>query len=325
MKNLFLFILLLLTALAGFKTAAQQKNLPPYASEKPMLAPQVFVPGVISTEDYESHPEFTPDGKTLYFLKNAPNFGHWTICVSRFKNGKWSQPEVASFSGQYSDADPFITDDGTKFFFISTRPMDTTTKQDLDIWVMEKTAGGWSEPRNLGAPVNSPANEWFPTVAVNGNLYFGSEREGGKGRVDIYRCKWENGKYSEPENLGDSINTRFAEFEPYIAPDESFMIFMAGRPEGLGGFDFFISYNHNQVWTQAKNLRAPLNSSGNELSPQISPDGKYFFFTSTRGFGDEPLKKRLNYKELLDRLHNPGNGLGDIYQVDLSTLGIQSR
>src|SRR3989304_4100711 len=99
-----------------------------------MPTPQVFAPGVISTEDYESHPEFTPDGKTLYFLKNAPNFGHWTICIAEFKNGKWSTPEVASFSVQYNDADPFITPDGSKFFFISIRPMDTAQKQDLDIW-----------------------------------------------------------------------------------------------------------------------------------------------------------------------------------------------
>lgn len=141
--------------------------------------------------------------------------------------------------------------------------------------------------------------------------------------MDIYRCKWENGQYSEPENLGDSINTRFAEFEPYIAPDESFMIFMAGRAEGLGGFDFYVSCNQNGVWSGAKNLGTPINSPGNELSPQISPDGKYFFFSSTRGFTDEPLPKRLNYKELLDKLHSPGNGLGDIYQVDVSALGIK--
>jgi len=101
------------------------------------------------------------------------------------------------------------------------------------------------------------------------------------------------------------------------------MIFMAGRAEGLGGFDFYVSCNQNGVWSGAKNLGTPINSPGNELSPQISPDGKYFFFSSTRGFTDEPLPKRLNYKELLDKLHSPGNGLGDIYQVDVSALGIK--
>jgi len=180
MKKLFILsaFILPLTISDGLKTSAQEKNSSsPYASPKPMPAPQVFAEGIISTGDYESHPEFTPDGKTLYFLKNTPDFGHWTICVSEFRNGKLSPPEVAPFSGQYSDADPFISPDGSMFFFISTRPIDTAKKQDLDIWMMEKTATGWSEPKNLGPTVNSPANEWFPTTAANGNLYFGSERE----------------------------------------------------------------------------------------------------------------------------------------------------
>src|ERR687888_200446 len=80
--------------------------------------PELFGEGVISTGDDESHPGFTPDGKTLYFLKNDPAFNHWTIVVSREENGKWIKPEVAPFSGQFSDADPFIMLDGDRFFFI---------------------------------------------------------------------------------------------------------------------------------------------------------------------------------------------------------------
>jgi hypothetical protein len=57
--------------------------------------PQLFAENVISTADDESHPAFTPEGRTLYFLKNDPSFNHWTIVVSREQNGKWSTPEVA--------------------------------------------------------------------------------------------------------------------------------------------------------------------------------------------------------------------------------------
>lgn len=302
---------------------AQNATKPPYASAKPLTEPTVFGAGIVSTGDFDSHPAFTTDGKTLYFLRSTPNFNLWTIVVSRFERGKWSTPEVAPFSGQYADADPFITADGSHLYFISNRPVAGKSKPDLDIWVMEKSAAGWSEPKNLGAPINSAGSEWYPTVAANGTIYFGSDREGGKGRTDIYRAKLVNGKYTEAENLGDAINTQFNEFEPLIAPDESFLIFMAGgRPDGRGGFDLYISYNRNGAWTRPANLGDKINSSGNEYSPTISPDGKYFFWTSTRGATDTQWEKQLNYRELMNRLQGPRNGLGDIYQIDLGVLNI---
>ncbi|HEY5885892.1 MAG TPA: hypothetical protein VIT88_14475 [Pyrinomonadaceae bacterium] len=295
----------------------------PYASDMPLIEPTILGEGIISTGDFDSHPAFTPDGKTLYFVRSTPNFNLWTILVSHFERGKWTIPETAPFSGQYSDADPFITSDGSKLYFISNRPVAGKSKPDLDIWVMEKTVAGWSEPKNVGAPINSPGSEWYPTVATNGTIYFGSDREGGKGRTDIYRSQLINGKYTEAENLGDLINTQFNEFEPLIAPDESLLIFMAGgRSDSRGGLDLFISYHRNGVWTKPANLGDKINSSGNEYSPTLSPDGKYFFWTSTRGFADKPLDRRLNFQQLTNKLRSPRNGLGDIYQIDISVLNL---
>lgn len=303
---------------------SQTPTKDPYASGQPLNEPTIFGEGIISGGDFDSHPAFSPDGKALYFVRSTPAFNLWTILVSRFANGRWSTPEVTSFSGQYSDADPFITPDGSRFYFISNRPVTGKSKPDLDIWVMEKTAAGWSEPKNVGAPINSSGSEWFPSVASNGTIYFGSDREGGKGRTDIYRSRLVDGKYTEAENLGDAINSQFNEFEPLIAPDEGFLIFMAGgRQDGRGGFDLYISYNRNGEWTKPANLGDKINSSGNEYSPTISPDGKYFFWTSTRGFADKPLEKRLDYRELMNRLRGPRNGLGDIYQIDIAVLNIR--
>lgn len=297
---------------------------PSYASVKPMPSPRVFGENVVSTGDDESHPAFTPDGRTLYFLKNTPTFNHWTIVVSHHIRGKWTSPEVAQFSGQYSDADPFITPDGQRFFFISTRPVNAKSKQDTDIWMMERTASGWSEPKHLGFPLNSDTNEWFPTVTNDGTLYFGSERPGGKGRADIWRSKFRDGVYSAPENLGDTVNSPASEVEPYIAGDESFMIVAAaGRQDSKGAFDLYVSYNNKGVWTRPENLGDAINSSGWDFSPKISPDGKYFFFTSSRGFADKPLERRLTYKELIGNLRSPGNGLRDIYQVDVNALNLK--
>lgn len=314
-------ICLLLGLCAPGESAAQARH--PYASDQPMSEPIVFGRGVISTGDFDSHPDFTPDGKTLYFVRSAPNFNFWTILVSHFANGKWSTPEVAPFSGQYSDADPFITPDGSQLYFISRRPGPGKPGQDTDIWVVGRTPSGWSEPRNVGAPINSEGDEWYPTVTRDGTLYFGSDRPGGKGATDLYRSRRVDGKYATPENLGDVINTQFNEFEPFITADESVLLFMAGgRPDGLGGLDLFVSYNRNGAWTKPVNLGDKINSPRLEYSPKISPDGRYFFWTSTRNFTDKPLDKRLTYSELMDRLGGPGNSLGDIYQIDLSALGL---
>lgn len=110
------------------------------SSSQAEVEPKIFETGIISTGEFESHPCFTPEGNTIYFVKSTPNFGFWTICVSKKQNGKWQKPEVAPFSGQYSDADPFITKDGMHFYFISNRPVDGKKKEDLDmdIWVMDK-------------------------------------------------------------------------------------------------------------------------------------------------------------------------------------------
>src|SRR4030095_16227330 len=252
-KHLFAIVILaiLLCALAqfGHVVGAQKINKHPYASEKPLIEPTIFGDGIVSTGDFDSHPAFTPDGQTLYFVRSTPNFNLWSILVSLFSGGRWRTPEVAPFSGQYSDADPFISADGSRFFFISNRPVAGKATPDLDIWMMEKVGHGWSEPKNMGAPINSPGSEWYPTVSSKGTIYFGSDREGGKGRTDIYCSRLVNGKYSEATNLGNPINTQFNEFEPLIAADESFLIFMAGgRSDGRGGFDIYISYNRNRVW-----------------------------------------------------------------------------
>ncbi len=126
---------------------------------------------------------------------------------------------------------------------------------------MDKTTTGWSEPKNIGAPVNSNRNEWYPTISGKGTIYFGSEREGGKGACDLYKAYWVNDTFANAQSLGDSINSRFNEFEPFISEDESFLIYMGFAPNGFGGSDLFVSYNENGSWTKGKileNLSVPL-------------------------------------------------------------------
>jgi Tol biopolymer transport system component len=187
--------------------------------------------------------------------------------------------------------------------------------------MVKKTATGWSTPASLGPDVNTESQEYYPSVSKSGTLYFSSNREGGKGSVDIYRSRLVNGKYSKPENLGDEINSKYYDGDPYIAPDESFLIFVSyNRPDSLGDGDLYVSLNQNGRWTTPKHLSAPVNSSALDFCPNMSPDGKYFFFTSERGFADQPLTKPLTYEQLSKQIRSSGNGLGDIYQIDAKAI-----
>ena len=292
----------------------------PYVADRPLNDPTIFGQGVISTGDYESHPAFTPDGKTLYFLKDSPDFAFWTMFVSQFQGGRWTEPQVAPFSGQYRDADPFISADGSKFLFISDRPVPGKKHRDLDIWIMERNGKQWGDPHNFGLPINSEGNEWYPTLAADGTLYFGSDRPGGMGKTDLYRSRLVDGKYAEPENLGSPINTESNEYEPYIASDQSFVMFMADNREEHGDLDLYISYQRNGSWTRPVGLPNGINSAANEYSPKISPDGRYFFWTSTRNTRDKRAPKSFTTQQYLDEIRSAGNGLGDIYQIDLSIV-----
>jgi Tol biopolymer transport system component len=285
--------------------------------------PRIFAEGVISTSGDEFNEAFTPDGKSLYFTKSVVASYLYAICVSRFVNGQWATPEIAPFSGMYGDFDPFISPDGATLYFVSDRPAPGSNRRgNVDIWAVDKTATGWSEPRNLGAPVNSAVIDWYPSVTADGTLYFSSNRPEAKG-FDIYRSRLVNGKYSEGEKLGAAINSEHAETEAYIAPDESFMIFISDRPGGQGHFDLYLSYRRDGAWTKAVNLGPKINSPGYDLSPLVAPDGKYFFFASDRGFATAPLEKRLTYQELTSGLRSLRNGLMNIYQVDVRALKLE--
>ena len=314
----------------------------PYDSAKPLSHATLFVPGVISTGDYESHATFTPDGHEIYFLKMAPNFSRWSIFVSHYKNGAWSQPEVAPFSGQYQDADPYITADGKHFYFISDRPVKPGDERQShhDIWVMDKNdarsprgessvpSADWSAPRHLPAPINSDADEYYPMVLKNGTLYFGSERKGCNGPCDIFRAvPQKDGSYSV-ENLGAPINTAAGEYEAFVTEDEQLMLLaVIKRPDSVGEFDLYLSRKQaDGKWSEPTNLGPEINSSARELSPKLSPDGKYVVWMSTRSPALPPKPNQRTTAQVLQDLHSPGNGIGDIYQIDVAEVpALKSR
>ncbi len=289
----------------------------------PDIKPELWGEGLISTPLDELNTVFSPDGTELYWSISMPD-QTGVIVFSRLVNERWSDPAVAPFSGHYIDWDPFFTPDGRKIFFVSNRPKsgsEPRNPQDYDIWFTTRTASGWSEPENLGAPVNTNRAEFYPSIAADGTLYFSSGREGGQGSLDIYRSRLVDGRYAEPENLGPEVNARTPEIDNYIAPDQSYLIFNStGRADDLGRGDLYISYNRDGHWTPAQHLPAGINSPAREYCPIGSPDGKWLYFTSKRWAFDGRAAASISVAELRKAAPTVFNGGGNIYRVPMQEV-----
>lgn len=248
------------------------------------LTPKLFAEGIVETAADEYNPTFLPDDKTVYFTRRADRKGNEAIMFSELKNGKWTAPRTAEFSGKFYDKEPFASPDGKRIFFASTRANGRDAKNNFDIWFVEKTSGGgWSEAKNAGANVNSSGYDNYPSVAKDGTLYFGSKREGSR-EIDLFRSRLVNGEYQKAENLGNVVNTVATEADPFVAPDQSYLIFCSDRDGGAGEGDLYVSFNRKGAWTAPQSLGAIINTAVYEYTPYVSPDGKTFYFS--RGWGE---------------------------------------
>jgi Tol biopolymer transport system component len=274
---------------------------------------RLFAPHVISTGMYERDGALSPDGRTFFFtLRYTRKMG--AIAYSQKKDGKWSEPRIARFSGKHYDMEPVFHPDGERLFFVSNRPVEKGGQpKDFDIWYTTIEEDGWSEPVNLGAPVNQPGNEYYPSFTSEGSLYYTAQLEETKGGEDLYVSHFRDGRYLAPQNLGDSINTPKGEYNGFVAPDASYIIYTSeGMGRGYGSGDLYIAFRGSDGrWRKAINMGAKVNSPAFEFCPSLSPDGKHLFFTSQRM--DTSLQ--MHYP-LLKKLHSrPGNGNGDIYRI----------
>lgn len=259
--NLLLTSLMLLPLFGATPAGTSAESRAPYASAARLLSPVRFADGVVNGGQDDAHVTFTLDGKQLYFVRSTPDFAHWTVLTSSFRDGRWSRPEVAPFSGRWNDADVSFSRDGQRMFFISNRPLTEggPVRGDTELWMMDRTAQGWGPPRHL-AELSSPGDEWYPTLTDDGWLYFGSERAGGKGKSDLWRAKWLGEHFGAPENLGDVLNTSDQEIEPLISRDGQMLIFAArGRPEGKGQYDLFATFQCDGRWTSPQPLGTGVN------------------------------------------------------------------
>lgn len=291
--------------------------------DQPPVVAELFGKDFISTGISERDFALSPDGAELFYTIQSPQGIFQTIVYSKKDSkGKWSKPEVASFAGKFSDLEPAFTADGKKLFFSSNRPLSGSEIKDFDIWVVEKETGKWGEPQNLGAPVNTTEDEFYPSITNTGNLYFTAAYKNGLGKEDVFIAKFENGKYGEPVPLDTAVNSKTYEFNAFISPDEDFIIFTSyGRKDDTGRGDLYMSIKDaSGNWQPAKNL-SMLNSAELDYCPFVSFDKRMLFFTSERNslkksFTDKPIK----IDKLVKSFTSPQNGGGDIYWISFDKI-----
>ncbi|MCP4725100.1 MAG: hypothetical protein GY863_08695 [bacterium] len=261
----------------------------PYLGQKPPgMTPEIFAPGIINTDDKNhSSVAASPDGNEMYWsmFSHIDGIRQERIWYMKQEGGKWTKPEVAPFSGEYRDGQPSLSPDGSRLFFSSLRPIDQNDGSgDANIWYIGKTDTGWSDPVCLDNVVNSEYQEWFPTVANNGNLYYGFYRKDSPTSWDIYCSEFIDGTYTLPEKMSGVVNGEFYEGTPYIDPDEEYIIFFSERPKGrFEEGKLYISFKKaDGTWTPAESLGEEINSTASRF-PNMSPDGNYFFFTRLKG------------------------------------------
>jgi hypothetical protein len=178
--------------------------------------------------------------------------------------------------------------DNKRIYWESARPIEGIDQKETKIWYADRISGFWGEPKLLEGPINWGEKALYVTISSSGTIYFQGRRSGGYGESDIYRSIKFNGVYQEPENLGPIINSQFDEGDVLIAPDESFLVFNTSRPGGYGKGGLYISFKtESGSWQAPINLGPEINSDQTDFCPMLSPDGKYFFYSSLKtGDGD---------------------------------------
>ena len=227
----------------------------PYlGQEPPGLTPELFAPGVISTDNLEISGVFAPDMREFYFTRQVIGTAPQTLVI-RYHNGAWQEP---------------IAEPHLEGLFISP---DGTTMH-LGNEYKERTASGWSETKSLG-----PMFDGFPimrlTTSAAGTYVFDVREEIGTLRYS----RLVDGRREEPQPFGQEINTGRWTAHPFIAPDESYLIWDGEREGGYGGTDLYISFRQDDgSWGPAINMGEDVNTEYEDAGGSVTPDGKYFFF-----------------------------------------------
>ncbi len=224
------------------------------------------------------------------------------IYIAEYKDEKWQKAKLIgkNINGQGHEATVNLSADGLKLLIYKD------DGGNGNLYLSQYKGDAWQSAEYVGAPVNSSAWETHACFSSDNRiLYFVSDRSGGFGGRDIYKClRLPNGEWGPPQNLGETINTKYDEDGVFIHPDGRQIYFSSKGHQSMGGFDIFTSYldEENGFWTSPVNFGYPINTPDDEVFMVTTADGKRSFYSSDKegGFGEKDIYM-ISYQELEPR------------------------
>lgn len=286
---LIVFFLVMGILLAQDQEATLPKLTGPYLGQKPPgMTAEIFAPGIFPKNQALGCSGFLNNG-TVFVYSCMKTNSDWRLkptYVTELQNGTWTKSRIAPFSA-FSPYNFTVGPDDQTIYFTTLLSPDKTKRMFLEqanIWVVKLEINGWTDPIMLGKSINTDKYyENYPAVTNDGTIYYMSRREGEAGKSNIHRSRNLDGLYAEAENLSDISNIKESAADPFVAPDESYLILCQKKADGYGEYDLYISFKQKEdFWGKPINMGKEVNSSAYEFRPYVTPDGKYLFFTSNR-------------------------------------------
>ena len=195
--------LVALAAAGGSLVGEEPSGAPLYLGQPlPGREPALFAPGIVSTGLFERDVAMTPDAREIYFGLIVGETV--AIASARLEGGRLGEPEIPAFAGdpRFAAFEPHIAPDGKRLLFLSTRPPAGKEPRPgwfyQNIWAVDrKPGGGWGEPYDLGAPINTDDDEFYPSVTRDGTLYFTRSKRGTL-EAGLWRARRLGDRYQEP-------------------------------------------------------------------------------------------------------------------------------
>ena len=255
----------------------------------------------INTKDDEILPTITADGKYLLFERQFPATDMYgkksrgeDFYISEYNKNFWKKAApLTELNTTGNEGASCFSPDGLYLFFTgceSNFGYPEGREKGLgscDIYISKKSGNKFQAPRDLGGPINTTGYETQPSFSSDGRtLYFIRKVKNAEGRAqqDIFVSFIDdNSTWSDPIQLPSNINTDRDEFSVFIHPDNQTLYFSSGGHPGFGGLDIFMSKRREDgSWGDPMNLGYPINTSSDESSLLVSPDGSIAYFASDR-------------------------------------------
>lgn len=236
----------------------------PYLGQKPPgLTAEPFAPGIVTTEHYDAFGVFSPDLKEFYFMRRGGAHPNYTLICYRQEGDTWQPSTIPGALGELA-----MSPDGQRLY--------------LGDAYIERTAQGWSSVKLLGAPFDKFAIMRL-TPSQQGTLYFDVREKVGTLRYSLFK----DGAYQPAQAMPPEFNEGLWTAHPFIAADESYIIWDSERPEGHGDTDLYVAFRKKDgSWGPPLNLGPTVNSDKSDAFGTITPDGRYLFFYRDMGKGN---------------------------------------